>query len=265
MSLSTSSTGALTGILDTWSYINTSGIHGLALSPPNTTPLQNNSNAPRQLLYSADLNGDLLWTHTINPATGRATEASRWPMTAAGMHPRHLAVHPNGAHLYAVMEVDNSVAEYVLDPSTGAVLRERVRHMLIPTDTDTADYWSAEVMLSSDNAGPPRYLWATARGKYDNTTGFVSVFLLGDDGRIVKRMFRVPTTTKGGIANAVSPAFWGEEYAAMTDYPVGYVLMWKMEGRRERADGLVEYTTARDVARVDIGDGECCANAIWYS
>ena len=265
MSLSTSNTGALTGILDTWSYVNTSGIHGLALSPPPTTP-QNNNTTARQLLYSADLNGDLLWTHTIDPVTGRATEASRWPMTAAGMHPRHLAVHPNGARLYAVMEADNSVAEYVLDASTGAVLRERVRHMLIPIDADTAEYWSAEVMLSSSGGGGgPRYLWATARGKGNDTTGFVSVFLLGDDGGIVKRMFRVPTTTGGGMANAISPAFWGDEYAAMTDYPNGYVLMWKMEGRRERGDGLVEYTTARAVARVDVGDGGCCANAIWYS
>lgn len=258
MSLSTSDTGALTHILDTWSYTNQSGIHGLALSPPQNQNTANKS----QLLYSADLNGDLLWTHAIDLRTGAATEVARFPMPgAAGAHPRHLAAHPNGARLYAVMEADNTVAEYLLDARTGAVTTEVVRHSLLPIDADTERYWSAEVMLSASG----RYLWASVRAKEAEDTGFVAVFLVGDDGGIVKKMFRVPTTTKGGKANAVSPAFWGDEYAAMTDYGEGYVLMWRMEGRRERADGLVEYQTARAVARVDVKDGGCCANAIWYS
>ncbi|KAH6848048.1 Lactonase, 7-bladed beta-propeller-domain-containing protein [Chaetomium sp. MPI-CAGE-AT-0009] len=247
MSLSTSETGALTGVLDAWSYINASGIHGLALSPPlNRNPNQNTT-TPHQLLYSADLNGDLIWTHAIDLRTGSATEVSRFPMPgAAGAHPRHLAAHPNGARLYAVMEGDNSVAEYVLDDAGaggGAVAAEVVRHSLLPIDADTERYWSAEVMLSASG----RYLWATARAREEGDAGFVSVFLVGADGGIAKRMFRVPTTTTGGKANA------------------GYVLMWRMEGARERADGLVEYETARAVARVDLKDGGCCANAIWYS
>jgi carboxy-cis,cis-muconate cyclase len=262
MSLSTSATGTLTGVLDTWSYTNESGIHGLALSPlQNTTSPSRNTTTP-QLLYSADFNGDLLWTHAIDLRTGAATEVSRFPMPgAAGAHPRHLVAHPNGARLYAVMEADNTVAEYLLDARTGAVTTEVVRHSLLPIDADTERYWSAEVMLSASR----RYLWASARAKEAEDTGFVAVFLMGDDGGIVKRMFRVPTTTKGGKANAVSPAFWGDEYAAMTDFGEGYVLMWRMEERRERVDGLVEYETARAVARVDVKDGGCCANAIWYS
>ncbi|KAK3293698.1 Lactonase, 7-bladed beta-propeller-domain-containing protein, partial [Chaetomium fimeti] len=260
MSLSTSDTGTLTGVLDSWPYINASGIHGLALSPP---PNLNQSTTPQQqLLYTADLNGDLIWTHSIDLATGAATEVSRFPMAGTpGTHPRHLATHPNGARLYAVMEGDNSVAEYALDSRTGAVAAEVVRHSLIPIDADTERYWSAEVMLSASG----RYLWATARAREEEDTGFVSVFLVGEDGGIVGRMFRVPTTTRGGKANAVSPAFWGDEFAAMTDYGEGYVQMWKMEGKREREDGLVEYETARAVARVDLKDGGCCANAIWYS
>ncbi|EAQ84227.1 hypothetical protein CHGG_10631 [Chaetomium globosum CBS 148.51] len=266
MSLSTSDTGALTKILSTWTYTNESGIHGLALSPrtaPSNTNATTTTPQPQpQLLYSADLNGDLLWTHTINLTTGAATEVARFRMPgAAGAHPRHLAAHPNGLRLYAVMEADNTVAEYVLDAATGAVTKEVVRHSLLPIEADTERYWSAEVMLSASG----RYLWASARAKEEVDTGFVAVFLVGADGGIVKKMFRVPTTTRGGKANAVSPAFWDDEYAAMTDYGEGYVLMWRMEGRRERADGLVEYSTARAVAKVDVKDGGCCANAIWYS
>ncbi|KAK4245747.1 Lactonase, 7-bladed beta-propeller-domain-containing protein [Corynascus novoguineensis] len=255
MSLSTSRTGAVDRVLDTWSYINTSGIHGLALSPtPQRNPPHHNRTGHRQqLIYSADLNGDFLWTHSIDLATGRAAEVARFAVSP-GTHPRHLAVHPNGERLYAVHESANSVAEYALDEATGAVRAEVVSHPLIPPGVDPERYWSAEVML-----GPPgatvaggRYLWATARARDDDAVGYVSVFLVGADGGIVERMLRVPTTTRG-------------EYAAMTDYPEGYVLLWKLDGRRERADGLVEYRNAMAVARADVGDGGCCANAIWYS
>lgn len=115
-------------------------------------------------------------------------------------------------------------------------------------------------MLSPDS----KYLWATARAQSkSNLTGYISTFLLDSDGVIVKRMFRVPTTTVGGIANAISPAPWGSEWAAMTDVPNGYVQIWKMTGKKEGDHGT-EYTSAEAVARVDIADGGCCANAIWY-
>ncbi|KAK4150802.1 Lactonase, 7-bladed beta-propeller-domain-containing protein [Chaetomidium leptoderma] len=254
MSFAADANGTLTSVADSWSYVNTSGVHGLALSP-------NDRKDGRQLLYSADLSGDLLWTHAINKKTGKVKPVDRFPMSASGMHPRHLVAHPNGQRLYTVMEGDNSVTQSELDPETGAVTKETIRHMLIPIDANTTEYWSAEVMLSPSS----RYLWATARTRLNSTTGFVSAFLLSEDGQIVKKLFRVPTTTLGGIANAISPAPWSDEYAAMTDYRKGYVQMWKMEGGKEGREGVVEYSTANVVAQVDIGDGGCCANVIWYS
>lgn len=110
-----------------------------------------------------------------------------------------------------------------------------------------------------------RYLWATSRAEYNtNITGQISCFLLGDDGAILKKMFMVPTTTINGIANAIQPAFWSDEYAAMADYGTGYVQVWKLGGRNETALGT-EYDTATPIAQVNITDGGCCANAIWYS
>jgi carboxy-cis,cis-muconate cyclase len=139
--------------------------------------------------------------------------------------------------------------------------------MLLTNSVSTAkgelkeNYWSAEVMLAPSG----RYVWATSRGKRNTEFyGYISCFLLDSEGMIVKRMFMVPTTTKAGWANAISPAFWNDEYAAMADYPDGYVQIWKMEGKKETENGI-EYTTATAIARVDIGDGGCCANAIWYS
>ncbi|KAL2148913.1 hypothetical protein VTH82DRAFT_1599 [Thermothelomyces myriococcoides] len=285
MSLGVSSRGVLNDTLYSWSYTNESAVHGLALAPMrnnnnnSTISNSNNSTSNRQLVYSADLKGNLIWTHSVDPTTGRASEVGRFPAPKEGDHPRHLEVHPNGERLYVVLEAGNAVVEYAVDRDTGAVSAELGRHSLLPPDVDPEQYWSAEVMLgppvpanpgnASHGAGAGadggRYLWATARAEEEDAVGYVSAFLIGHNGGIVKRMFRVPTPTTGGIANAVSPAPWSHEYAAMTDFGTGYVLMWKMEGRKDRDDGLVEYETAKAVARADIVDGGCCANAIWYS
>lgn len=112
-----------------------------------------------------------------------------------------------------------------------------------------------------------RYMWATARALNSAETGSISVFLLGDDGSIARRMFRAPTTTADGRINAISPAFWSDEYAAMADYNDeghGYVQIWRMDGSRDTREGT-GYATALPVAKVDIPDGGCCANTIWYS
>lgn len=68
-----------------------------------------------------------------------------------------------------------------------------------------------------------------------------------------------PTTTTGGIANQVSPAPFSDEWMVLSDFPRGYVEIWQVMNLREW-----EGITARPVAKVEIGDGGCCANTIWY-
>lgn len=116
-------------------------------------------------------------------------------------------------------------------------------------------------MLSRNN----RYLWATARGKANSTYGgYISGFLIDNDGSIIKKMFTVPASTTGGPVNSITTAPWDDEWAVVTDAASGYVEMWRMRGGRETEFGL-EYNTAEAVARVDISDGGCCGNAIWYN
>jgi carboxy-cis,cis-muconate cyclase len=267
MSFSVHENGTLKAMADSWKYIDVSGVHGLALG----------ERGGKQLIYSADLNGDLVWTHAVSD-DGKVTEVGRLKMEKAEMHPRHLAAHPNGKYLYVLMEKINAIHQFDLDDVTGVAVKDAQSHSLIPEGTSAQaiylsplpnactgfakeDYWSAGVMLSKSG----RYLWATARAQNNTDNyGYISAFLLSESGAIVKKMFMVPTTTVGGIANAISPAFWSDEYAAMTDVPTGYVEMFKMEGRKETVDG-VEYATARPVAKVTIGDKGCCANVIWYS
>ncbi|KAH8893006.1 3-carboxy-cis,cis-mucoante lactonizing enzyme [Thozetella sp. PMI_491] len=258
LSLSTWANGTLDKAIDSWGYAPTSAVHGFALG--SSTGL---GNAGGQLLYSADVGGDSIWTHRVRASDGKVTQVGRHTV-AAGSHPRHLAVHPQGQYLYSVMEAGNRVAAFSLSSDfsqSGYIDEEESSYSLLPTAKDTASYWSAEVMLSQD----ARYLWATARAQQNTTRlGYISAFLLDDDGTIVKRMFMVPTTTKGGIANAIAPAPWGPAWAAMADFGTGYVQMWRMTGRNESTDGVVEYTSATAVARVDISDGGCCANVAWY-
>lgn len=73
-----------------------------------------------------------------------------------------------------------------------------------------------------------------------------------------KKLFMVPTTTMSGIANAVTPAPWSDEWVAMADFGTGYVQIWRL-GEEKGTGGV----NASPVARVDILDGGCCANAIW--
>jgi carboxy-cis,cis-muconate cyclase len=77
-------------------------------------------------------------------------------------------------------------------------------------------------------------------------------------------MFMMPTSVNPGAALAVIPAFWSEEYAAVSYYPGGDIEILKLEGRKETADGI-EYETARAVVKSGVGDAGCCANVIWYT
>ncbi|KAK5655199.1 hypothetical protein OQA88_6098 [Cercophora sp. LCS_1] len=251
MSLSVDWNGTLDKVLGTWTYPNGSGVHGLAFGEVRG----------ETVMYSADLNGDSVWTHLVDKDTGAVEEVGRLKVME-GSHPRHLTVRSKAArYLYVLMEADNSVGMFDLDAATGMAVTEVERFSLVPDGVNNTLYWSAEVMLSKSE----KYLWATARAKRGSSeSGWISAFLLADDGRVVKRMFMIPTSTVGGWANAISPAGFSDEYAAMTDYPTGYVEMFKMEGGVETEDGLV-YETARSVGKVEIADGGCCANVIWYS
>jgi carboxy-cis,cis-muconate cyclase len=71
----------------------------------------------------------------------------------------------------------------------------------------------------------------------------------------VKQLFITPTTAGGGSSNAITPAFFSDEWMAIADTSNGFVEIWQFSNDTE---------TARPVARADINDGGCCANAIWY-
>lgn len=114
-----------------------------------------------------------------------------------------------------------------------------------------SSYWSDEVALSATN----QYLWATSRSRSTNSTGYISAFSLELSGAIKEQLFLLPTTTSGGAANSVAPAFFSDEWAALTDNSVGFVQIWRLG-----ANG----TNAEVIATVELNDGGCCGNVLWY-
>ncbi|KAE8444559.1 hypothetical protein EG329_014483 [Mollisiaceae sp. DMI_Dod_QoI] len=220
-----------------WKYAAKSGTHGLAFGPND------------EVLYSADLSGDAVWTHKVH-SSGSVEAVSSYPMPETGMHPRHLIAHPSGRYIYVVMEAGNEIVAYSVNNITGS---------------KTKDYWSAEVKLSASS----KLLWATARAQSGtNDTGFISQFSLSNEGIITSQVFMIPTTTINGIANAVSPASWSDEWMALADAPKGYVQVWQLVKGNSTQTGMEAssegWTSVKMVAQVDINDGGCCANVIWY-
>lgn len=110
--------GTLSGVLETWKYSDTSGVHGLAFG------------AEGNQLYSADLSGDKVWTHAVGN-DGKVSPAAQLPIPA-GMHPRHLVAHSAGGYLYVVLEAGNAVVEYSLDEDTAAAKTQVNSYSVIP-------------------------------------------------------------------------------------------------------------------------------------
>jgi carboxy-cis,cis-muconate cyclase len=119
---STHSNGTIDDIVDIWSYARESGAHGLALGERNGQPV----------LYTADLNGDSLWTHAIDRTSGKAKELGRLKLAKTGLHPRHVAAHPSGKYVYLIMEAENTIHQIDLDGKTGVGAKDNKAFSVIP-------------------------------------------------------------------------------------------------------------------------------------
>lgn len=247
--------GDLRGVSASWPYSNRSVVRGLELG-----------RGYGLVLYSADQGADALWTHSYG-LYGETYLLGRYNVPR-GSGPRHLEAHAFGKYLYAVMATTNTLVPYLVDPYTGVVRYNDTAYALMPPGYNASDFAAADLKLARSES----YLWAVTQarpGARLAVGGFLSGFLLDDDGSIVKRMFTVPTSVPtgpvigaGGL-QALTPATWGSEYAALTDATTGYVEMWQMVGGHDSNYGT-DYKTARAVARLDM-EGGCCSNAVWFN
>lgn len=241
--------------LQSWELAAASGVHGLAWG--NAT-----GDDGAQRLYLADLTGDMIWTHAVDGSSGQATVLGNVSVEE-GWAPRHVAVHPSSGYLYATMQTPSLLVAHELDADTGLVGAEAFRSPLIP-EANSSDWWAADLAVSASG----RYLWASARSMSDEYPGYVSAFVLDDDGAVIERMFQVPTSTNGAEGNVVAPAPWSDEYMAGTYYGSHVVTVWKMEQPiTNSSDGLTRYQTAVEVVKVGPASGNvtggCCGALLW--
>jgi carboxy-cis,cis-muconate cyclase len=238
--MSVDENGVLSEVIQNYTYKSTSGVHGMAMNQNNT------------FIYSADDSANALWTHSVDRNTGELTYVSNVDGPVSGADPRHVAVHPKGQYLYVILEGANELAQCTLNKTTGIPSFKNVTYSLIPSSATSSSYWSDEVALSFSN----NYLWATSRARSTNSTGYISAFSLAADGSIESQLFLNATSTSGGTANSVSPSTFSDQFVALTDSSIGFVQIWQLG---------IGGASANVAARVDIDDGGCCANAVWYS
>lgn len=83
-------------------------------------------------LYSADLRANKIWTHKKDSETGKLTLVGSIDAPLPSDHPRWVEMHPNGNYLYALMEVGNRLAVYVIDEHTHMPVFTHITYPLIP-------------------------------------------------------------------------------------------------------------------------------------
>lgn len=237
--MSVDSSGILSEVIQNYTYATSSGVHGMALNPANT------------YLYSADDTDNSLWTHSVDATTGELTLVSQISGPVSGADPRHIAIHPKGLYAYVILEGANELAVYSIDQTTHTLAFTNITYPLIPSTVNSSSYWSDEVAISYST----NYLWATSRSHTTDAVGYISAFTLSDEGVIGKQLFLNETTTSGGTSNSVAPSEFSDQWVALTDSAEGFVEIWE----------LVDGNATKIVAHLDLADGGCCANAVWYS
>ena len=125
-----------------------------------------------QFAYAADLGADAIFAYRLDAAAGRLV-ANDPPLlkTKPGAGPRHLAFHPDGRRLYAINELDNTVATYDFDSVTGR-LGARQAISTLPHDFAGKTY-TADLKITPDG----RFLYGTNRG-HDS----IAAYEIGPDG-----------------------------------------------------------------------------------
>lgn len=231
--------GVIVEGIQNYTYADDSALHGLGFHPTG------------KYLYSADLEGANIWTHSVDSSTGEVTYIGNQTATGA---PRHLAVHPSGDFLYVMGQESNNVSVWSLDAETGLATSTGAEYHIVPADV--ADSNSAATVRISTNT---THLYASTRGSGSDANGYVSGFTLNQDGTIASQDWIVATTTGGGGSNQVVPSLFDDSYFAVVDASVGFVEVWK------RFDNNTGAAVVAHLDLVDGTEGVQCSTAIWYS
>ncbi|TQW08710.1 carboxy-cis,cis-muconate cyclase [Cordyceps javanica] len=257
-------TGALVGpaAAQHYPYQPDSGVHGMVFSPARGSDDgdDDDDDDGERFLYSADLSANKLWVHRRpDPSRPEVELVGGVDAPDARDHPRWVAMHPSGAHLYALMEKGNRICEYAVDNNgrdngTGMITYTGRHFPLIPPDIPERDRWTmyrGDVCAVSSSG---RYLFASTRANSADKTGYLTALELAEaDGRVERQILLRPTPTSGGHSNAVAPSDWSDEWLALTDDEQGWLEVYRWQDE-----------SLTRVARVRVPEPGFGMNAIWY-
>lgn len=127
----------------------------------------------RFVLY-ADLGQDRIYVDKFDSATGQLSPAATpFVSLPAGDGPRHFAFHPNGRWFYSIQEEASTIAFFLYDAQTGAlVLRQTLS--ALPEGYAGTNYCS-EIVIAANG----RFLYAANR-LHDS----IATFAIGSDGML---------------------------------------------------------------------------------
>lgn len=146
------------------------------------------------LAYAADLGIDQVLSYSLDPATATLTPAApAFVRTPPAAGPRHLALHPDGRHLYVINEYGNSITLFDRDPETGGLIMGPTVSTL--PDGFVGKTFCADVKLTTDG----RFLYGTNRG-HDS----IAIFRVAADGRL-EQVAVVPSGGKGPQNLTITP------------------------------------------------------------
>ncbi|AYD67710.1 6-phosphogluconolactonase [Achromobacter sp. B7] len=140
-----------------------------------------------QRVLATDLGSDRINLFTFKDGNLSLSERTTLP---AGSGPRHLALHPDGALLYVLNELDASIACFGYDAHAGRVLAQR--HLVPATPPGFTGAGNAAALLVHPSG---RFLYASTR-RVDNDhpqADSIAVFAIAKDGALR----RVQTWTEG--------------------------------------------------------------------
>lgn len=106
--------GSLQEVEKSWSYGEESSIHGMGLNYIQASA----DAAETEILYAADINGDIIWSHETDTRGGLSSLRAQTKVPGRGgvaAKPRHLAVHPNGKVMYVMLEATNELTSLEID------------------------------------------------------------------------------------------------------------------------------------------------------
>ncbi|MDR2397158.1 MAG: lactonase family protein [Spirochaetaceae bacterium] len=176
-------------------------------------------------VFVCDLGSDRIIVYRYDPFSGRLTELSHYA-AIPGSGPRHLGCSPDGKYLYAVNELDSSVAVLSLTEQDGQ-LRFSLDQCIptLPDDVST-DNTAAAIIQSND----ARYIYVSNRG-HDS----IAVYAVQGDASL-RMITTVPSGGKTPRALSLDPggAFLfacnqGSDSMSVFSREPGGALIWRAD------------------------------------